>query len=144
MKTSKLTTSPAQTKKYATSMGASLQGGEVLLLIGNLGAGKTTFTQGLLQFFGIDHITSPTFVLKKTYPLKPNKQKIENIHHLDLYRLDREVEFETLDLESCFQPHDITIIEWGEKIRDSLSSHPVMEIKFEITPKHHRRITIKA
>ena len=76
--------------------------------------------------------------------IKPNKQKIENIHHLDLYRLDREVEFETLDLESCFQPHDITIIEWGEKIRDSLSSHPVMEIKFEITPKHHRRITIKA
>lgn len=143
MKTRKITTSAEETKHLAASIMSELHGGEILLFIGQLGLGKTTFIQGALASFGVTTgVTSPTFVLKKSYPLPANPQKIEMVHHLDLYRIPQPDEFLLLDLDACFQPHDLTFIEWGERIAPQLHDRPILRLEFELLPDERRVITI--
>ncbi len=82
----------------------------VVLLIGNLGAGKTTLTQGIIEGLGVasrDEVASPTFTLIHEYG--------PNVYHIDLYRLDTEAEVETLGLDDLFDREAIILIEWGER-----------------------------
>lgn len=144
MKTRKFTTTSKQTQTFAAEFAGSLTGGEILLCIGQLGAGKTTFIQGALAHFGINcGVTSPTFVIKKSYPLPVNPKNIETIHHLDLYRIQNPNDLLTLDLEACFQPHDLTFIEWGEKIAPHLTGRTGLRLTFELLPDKRRSITIE-
>ena len=128
------------TQTFAAKLGKVLQGGEVILLVGDLGGGKTTFVQGLAKSLGIkDHITSPTFVLKKIYS---TKLKL-NMEHLDLYRLNKnEITLDPTLLENFGKADIIAIVEWGEKIQNTLDDY--LRIKFQFIDPQKRKIEVSA
>lgn len=101
---------PAEMFALGAKIGASLQAGDLILLAGALGAGKTLFTQGIGSALGIEGITSPTFVISRVH-----KGKIDLIH-VDAYRLlidgQANLYLDDLDLDSAL-PQSITVIEWG-------------------------------
>lgn len=119
--------SAAQTQRLGARLGELLQGGELILLNGQLGTGKTTFTQGLAQGLGIaEQINSPTFTLLKEYKrrssagLKPGGLPKHGpvppaLYHFDLYRLDDPDEIFDLGFEDYFEGNDICVVEWAEK-----------------------------
>jgi tRNA threonylcarbamoyladenosine biosynthesis protein TsaE len=113
----------------AEKLAMQLRGGEILALIGPLGAGKTTFTQALGQALGVkEKILSPTFIVMQEFPTKlksPSNQPVTLIH-LDLYRTEKFKEIETLGLTQAWgQPNTITIIEWADKIRSYLPKNTI-------------------
>jgi tRNA threonylcarbamoyladenosine biosynthesis protein TsaE len=91
-----------------TKIGSHLTAGDVIVLTGDLGAGKTVLTQGIASVFGIENVTSPTFVISRVYKGNPN------FIHVDAYRLlDFGIEsFTDLDFES-YLPSSVFVIEWG-------------------------------
>lgn len=91
-----------------TKIGSHLTAGDVIVLTGDLGAGKTVLTQGIASAFGIENVTSPTFVISRVYKGNPN------FIHVDAYRLlDFGIEgFTDLDFES-YLPSSVFVIEWG-------------------------------
>jgi tRNA threonylcarbamoyladenosine biosynthesis protein TsaE len=97
-----------QMHQLGAKIGAQLKAGDVVVLTGELGSGKTVLTQGIASSFGIKNITSPTFVISRAY-----KSKI-NFIHIDTYRLlDQGVSsFSDLDFES-YLPNSVFVIEWG-------------------------------
>lgn len=104
-----------QTRNYANNLASILTKGDVLVLSGELGAGKTKFVEGLLAHFNLqDEISSPTFTIVNEY----HNDKID-IFHFDLYRLSDIYEFENIGGEEYFQ-RGICIFEWGELIEDIL------------------------
>ncbi len=113
----KIETTVAKTATLATKLAGKISGGEVFALIGPLGAGKTTFVQHLaksLHYKG--KVTSPTFVLMQTYAGKTNTKKPIFINHLDLYRLEKEIDIVHSGLtEQWGAPHTVTLIEWADK-----------------------------
>jgi len=115
---------------------ASLTGGETIALIGELGAGKTTFAQGLAQGLGIEgRIVSPTFILMRTYG---------NLYHIDLYRLEKDIDEEVKNLgltDIWGKKENIVVVEWAEKITEMLPENTIW-INFEILD-NGRKITIK-
>src|SRR5437588_9312651 len=105
------TKSSEETKNLAKQLAEGLKGGEVVLLYGDLGAGKTTFVQGLGEGLGIkDKVLSPTFVLRRFYGGKIN------LVHYDFYRLESERDLESLDLEEDLNEGNVVVIEWPERI----------------------------
>ena len=115
---SQLIKSAEEMKDLGEKVGSKLTAGDVVVLRGELGAGKTTFTQGVGRALGIGELTSPTFVISKIYP------GVIPLVHVDAYRLmgHELAAFDDLDLETR-APHSITIIEWGsgfvERLTDS-------------------------
>lgn len=105
------------------AIGAKLRAGDLVILSGPLGAGKTALTQGIGRALGISGITSPTFVISRIHEGQPA------LVHVDAYRLQGEVTalFDDLDLESLL-PTSITVVEWGEGLADRLSDE-YLEIK---------------
>jgi tRNA threonylcarbamoyladenosine biosynthesis protein TsaE len=97
-----------QMHQLGTKLGAQLKPSDVVVLTGDLGAGKTVLTQGIASAFGIENVTSPTFVISRVYKGKPN------FIHADAYRLlDFGIEsFTDLDFES-YLPSSVFVIEWG-------------------------------
>lgn len=103
------------TKNFAKSLSACLQTKDILVLTGELGCGKTKFTEGILSYFGLENeISSPTFTIVNEY-----KKDNINIFHLDVYRLEDSSEFYEIGGEEYFD-NGICIIEWGELIQDAL------------------------
>lgn len=103
------------TKQFAKFFASKLNTGDVLVLSGNLGSGKTKFTEGFLSYFNLqDEISSPTFNIVNEY-----KKDDINIYHFDVYRLDDSSEFYAIGGEEYFE-NGICIIEWGELIKDAL------------------------
>lgn len=103
------------TKNFAKSLASHLQNQDIIVLTGDLGSGKTKFTEGILSYFGLENeISSPTFTIVNEY------QK-ENIHiyHFDVYRLEDSSEFYEIGGEEYFE-NGICLIEWGELIEDAL------------------------
>ena len=100
-------------KQFATECAKELRGGEVIALIGELGAGKTTFTKELLKAKGVrKRITSPTFGLIAEY-----KVGKKDFYHVDLYRIGSLKEFTALGISQTWQqPNSTYIIEWADKI----------------------------
>jgi len=120
----------AQTKKLANDIAKKLKGGEVLALSGDLGAGKTTFTQYLAKALGVKgNVNSPTFVLMKIYETK--KKPIRHLVHLDVYRLNSGDDLITLGLDEYLGKGDsVVVIEWAEKIEKELKSEIVKKLSF--------------
>jgi tRNA threonylcarbamoyladenosine biosynthesis protein TsaE len=117
-----ISNSEKETYKIAKKYCESLKGGEVILLKGDLGAGKTTFVKGVAEFFNIkkEEVVSPTFTIFNNY--KINK-KIKNIIHIDAYRIENEEEFlETGALEYFYDKETIVFIEWPENIKSFLKN----------------------
>lgn len=107
-----LSTSPEQTRRIGGGIGAALQAGDVVCLRGELGAGKTTFVQGLAQGWGsLDSVSSPTFILVNVYHRADGTQ----LFHLDTYRLESIPEAEELDLDSMLAQGAL-VIEWPERL----------------------------
>jgi len=127
--------SSAQTQRLGMRLGELLRGGELLLLEGSLGTGKTTFTQGLARGIGITEvISSPTFTLLKEYPGQPgppaqreqaqatlqHRQQERHqvgpaLYHFDLYRLDDPEEILDLGFEDYFFGNGVCVVEWADK-----------------------------
>lgn len=108
------------TQKLAKSFAKTLRGGEVVLLGGDLGAGKTTFTKCVLGCLGVkDDITSPTFTIMREY-----KGKRFKIYHFDMYRMSSGMEAKEFGMEDYIYNKDnnaIVFIEWPDNIKDILS-----------------------
>lgn len=113
---------------FASEFAQTLKGGEVLALIGPLGAGKTTFAQALSLALGIKRrVTSPTFVMMQEFHGKlPANNKAINLYHLDIYRADHFKEVSTLGVEEFWgKTNTITLIEWADKIQKHLPKQTI-------------------
>jgi len=113
-----ITHSPAETKEFAQSFAKNLKGGEVLGLVGELGAGKTVFVQGLAEALGVKEIVnSPTFVLLKAYPILNPKSSILNLVHIDAYRLDFFEQLKEIGVEEYLNKKDcLVVVEWADRV----------------------------
>ena len=130
--------SETDTKQFATSVAQQFRHrGGIIALMGDLGAGKTTFTHGFAESLGIkDKIISPTYVLIRQHQL-PNSKR--TLYHIDLYRLE-EVNPQELGLTDLFnQKEDIILIEWAEKLKNKLPQE-AMVIKFKHISENSREI----
>ena len=128
-----------QTKLFATNLAKTLNVGDVIVLSGELGAGKTKFVEGILNYFGLQNeISSPTFTIVNEY----HNEKID-IFHFDLYRLGDVYEFENIGGEEYFDK-GICIFEWGELIEDILPNDYI-KISFDTDEEDAdmRKLTIE-
>jgi tRNA threonylcarbamoyladenosine biosynthesis protein TsaE len=133
-----LTHSPEETIAYGREIGAGLKMPALILLTGELGAGKTTLTKGIASGAGaaeIDEVTSPTFTLVHKY------ERGTRVYHIDLYRIGDARDFETLGLEDLFSERAVVIIEWPEKMA-LRTDWPVMRIQLEHVDENTRGISI--
>lgn len=111
-----LSRAPEQTRRVGSRLGSMLKPGDVLALHGDLGAGKTTFVQGIAQGWGAtDEVSSPTFVLVNIYR-RPDGALI---HHMDAYRIQSALEAEDLDLDEMMRSGAL-LVEWAERIQSAL------------------------
>lgn len=113
-----LSHSPEETRSLGMRLGTLLQPGDVLCLQGELGAGKTTFTQGLAQGWGtLDAVSSPTFIIVNVY--RRAAAPGNRLFHLDTYRLDSAPEAEELDIDTMLAQGPL-VIEWPERMQSVL------------------------
>lgn len=132
MKYEKLTNSAIKTKEFATRLGTLVSPGDVITLEGDLGAGKTTFTQGLAVGLGVKrNVTSPTFTIIKEY------QGRIPLYHMDVYRLEDAEE--DIGFAEYFYGTGITIIEWAQYIDDFLPKNR-LDIYIEVIDQDRRKI----
>lgn len=134
-----ITNSNAETFKTGEEFAKRLNRGDLILLTGELGSGKTTFVKGLAKGLKIKkNIISPTFVLLKSYEA-PNKTIL---NHLDLYRLNN-VSPRDLGIEELLKNEkSVTIIEWAEKIKKYPAKSRIIYISFKYLSENKREITI--
>ncbi len=136
MKNIFLSNSAIETENLARKFASKLKGNEVIAFYGDLGAGKTAFTRGVADFFGLkDEVSSPTFALVNEYSSEKAK-----IYHFDMYRIN------TLeDLESTgffdYLGRGIILVEWSENIKEYLPED-LIEIKISKTGENSREIEI--
>lgn len=141
------TDSAEETKKIGRDFADRLKGhkGIILALVGDLGSGKTTFVQGLAEGLGIkEKIISPTFILQRQYEVPKNKSPITNFYHIDLYRLEGDIENEITKIglkDAWCKPENIVVIEWADKARESIPASAIW-ITFEQINENMRKISI--
>lgn|SRR3989338_5118697 len=128
-----------ETQTIANEILKKMSGGEVLGLIGDLGAGKTTFVQFLAQALGVkEKVNSPTFALMKVY--QTTNAKIKTLVHADAYRLNQADELKNIGLAEYFnQPDCIVVIEWADKVKDLLPSSALL-INFKEGAEDNQKI----
>lgn len=132
--------SPEQTAAFGKVLGETVSAGDVITLEGPLGAGKTALTKAIALGLGVDpniYVTSPTFSLLHEYlgriPL----------YHMDLYRLGREEEIESLGFQEYFYGNGLTVIEWPERL-GSLTPAERLQIELIITGENSRTAHLHA
>ncbi|AZB41394.1 tRNA (adenosine(37)-N6)-threonylcarbamoyltransferase complex ATPase subunit type 1 TsaE [Bacillus sp. FJAT-42376] len=129
----RISPSAAHTQELSEQLALLLQGGDVLTLEGDLGAGKTTFTKGLAKGLGIKKIVnSPTFTIMKEY----HGGRL-SLYHMDVYRLDEESE--ALGFEEYFESGGVTVVEWAHLIQEQLPAER-LEIGLFRSGDEERRI----
>ena len=134
-----------ETLAFAEKFAKKLHGGEVIALIGELGAGKTVFTRGLAHGLGIkERVQSPTFLLMKIYDAKTQKaaktQKIKFLCHVDAYRLSNAAELADIGILDWLGRADtVTVIEWADKVAALLRNKKVIKINFKLGDKEGER-----
>ena len=137
-----ITNDARQTRKLGEKQASLLKGGEVLCLFGELGAGKTTFISGLINYFKPNtRVLSPTFIIVRHYSIK--HKRIKYIYHIDLYRLDDLSAIRDLGILELFnKPDNVIAIEWPEKMKQLLPKDRI-KIEFKVLEKDRRKITWK-
>lgn len=129
-----LSKSEKDTFNIAKEFAGTLKGGDVVLLLGEMGAGKTAFTKGVAKGLGInDEITSPTYAYMNDYDSK--------LYHYDCYRLSSGEDAEALGLTDYFYSNGICVIEWSENIKSVLPKN-AKEVKIEKIDENTRKITL--
>lgn len=133
------THSSEETIERGREIGAALKAPALILLSGDLGAGKTTLTKGIVSGLGAareEDVTSPTFTLVHKY------ENGTRVYHVDLYRVVSFQDFETLGLEDVFNEQAIVIVEWSEKFT-LRTDWPAVRIHLEHVAEDTRRISIE-
>ncbi len=131
--------SPEATEAVGARLAACLQGGDVVLLSGELGAGKTVFVRGLIRGLGSDaHVSSPTFVLIHEYagPCP--------VAHIDLYRLGGAGDAEEIGLRDYLEGQFITVVEWPERAQGFNWGTNVWRLRISVTGESSRSIAVTA
>jgi tRNA threonylcarbamoyladenosine biosynthesis protein TsaE len=138
-----ITKSQEETIELGEKLADHFRGGDILLLNGNLGAGKTTLVKGLAAGLGVkSEITSPTFTLMNIYPA--NLATIKKLVHIDTYRLKDERDLEEIGVEDYINSPDVfCIIEWPEKISRLLKNKKTTIITIEAQNENKRKIIIE-
>ena len=135
--------SPEETFGLGEHIGGELSGGDVVLLYGGLGAGKTLLTKGILNAldFDIDEVTSPSFTLVNLY-----KTRSFDVYHIDLWRLDgNENSAEAVGLEEILENENaVTFIEWADRLHDISFPNKAISIKINGDGDEPRKIDIQA
>ena len=112
-----ITGSESETIKIGKKIANKLKAGDIILLRGNLGAGKTVLAKGILEYFGIKNVVSPTFTLMQIYKNKPIQKNISILAHIDTYRVKNEKELVEIGIEDYLgEENTICLIEWPEKM----------------------------
>ena len=128
-----LSKSSKQTEDIAFEFAKTLKMGDVVILEGDLGAGKTAFTKGVARYFGLDGVTSPTYAYLNIYG--------DKIYHYDCYRLSCGEDAERLGLTDYFGGDNICIIEWAENIEDALPND-IKKVKIIKISENERKIIL--
>ena len=125
-----------ETQDLGKEFAKTLKGGETVALYGNLGGGKTTFTQGLALGLGIKkRIISPTFIIIRTYALRP-----KTFYHIDLYRIETADDIRGLGIDEIINnSNNIVVVEWAEKMKNFLPKERI-DIYFEYLDENKRKI----
>lgn len=128
-----------QTIEVAAQFAKHLKAGDIVLLQGDLGAGKTTFTKGLAKGLGIkiNEVSSPTFILMNFYEGKLP------IYHFDFYRLTKDQELKSVEMDEYFYGKGVSIIEWPERLGD-LAPKEYFKVALEHEGEHQRGIKFSA
>ena len=128
------------TREVGEAISASLRARDAVVLTGDLGAGKTTFVQGVARGLGIeDQVSSPTFTLVKEYT------GILDIAHVDVYRLDRIQDVVDLGLDELGDGEGVLLVEWGDAIEDLLPADRLrVELITEDVSSEVRRLRLSA
>jgi tRNA threonylcarbamoyladenosine biosynthesis protein TsaE len=130
---------PEQTRRIGMRLGGALQAGDVICLQGDLGAGKTTFVQGIARGWGsLDSVSSPTFIIVNVY----RRGDEARLFHMDAYRLDSTPEAEELDLDSMLAQGPL-LIEWPERM-DGLVPAERLWVSLEHIDEEERQMKFKA
>lgn len=142
MKDEILTNSAQETQKLGEEFARSLHGGEIVALHGDLGSGKTTFTQGVAKGLGLHQsIVSPTFILMREYSI--DKQALQTLYHIDLYRTENERDAKGLGIEDVFADKSgVVLIEWPEKMGELVPKNAI-HIYFTYVDENQRSIAIE-
>lgn len=131
-----LSDSALETESFARRFASKLKGNEVIAFYGDLGAGKTAFTRGVADFFGLkDEVSSPTFALVNEYSCEKAK-----IYHFDMYRINTPEDLESTGFFD-YLGRGIILVEWSENIKEYLPEN-VIEIKISKTGENSRKIEI--
>jgi len=135
------THSAEETTALGRKLAARMLPPKLVLLRGDLGAGKTTLVKGIAAGFGAateDEVTSPTFTLVHEY-----RGPTATLYHIDLYRVDTQRELETLGLDDLMGENSVLLIEWGEKFARFTKERDI-EIAIERVGENERRIRVSA
>jgi tRNA threonylcarbamoyladenosine biosynthesis protein TsaE len=135
MKTTHLSVSEKETFLFAKKLAESFEGNEIVLLTGELGAGKTVFARGIAAGLGLEDINqvcSPSFTLVNIYPAR------RPVFHIDLYRLENKFEIADLGWEDYFD-RGVIVVEWAEKFFLDVEA---IKVHIELEPDETRRITV--
>lgn len=128
-----LSTCEAQTREIAKKYAETLKRGDVVVLSGELGAGKTAFVKGVADYFGLSGVTSPTYAYLNVYG--------DFIYHYDCYRLSCGDDAVMLGLTDYFGGENICLIEWAENVSDVLPEN-IKTVKIEKTGENGRKIVL--
>lgn len=142
--TTTTTYNETQTKQHAHDLAATIDGGTVITLHGDLGAGKTTWTKGFLSFFDIDEdtVVSPTFTLLQEYPV--SKNGITRIVHIDTYRMEDPDELRDIGIEDYLaDPKTVILVEWPDKIEKFLDGKHVVRVEITEDDAGGREISVR-
>ncbi len=126
------------THAIAAAVAGLAQPGDIVVLAGEMGTGKTAFAQGFGRSLGVtEPITSPTFTLVRSYPCGKM-----TLHHADLYRLERTTELADLALAELAEDRGVVLVEWGDVVGDALGEHLVVLLGFDDESEDRRLIEI--
>ena len=130
----------ATTCAIAASLAGLTRRGDLIVLAGEMGAGKTAFAQGFGEAMGVSEpITSPTFTLIHSYPVGR-----VTLHHADIYRLTTHHEVAVLAFAELLESDGIVMVEWGDVVAGSLGDHIVVRLEFDETDENARNVAISA
>lgn len=135
-----ITSNVKETFLLGQKMANELTGGEVIGLTGNLGSGKTHFVKGIAYGLGINNpITSPTFIIHKSYKCLANHVYKKTFNHMDLYRLNDDPLSIGINMDFFFEKDHITCVEWFEKL-ETFFPNDVIRIFFSYVDENKRSI----